>query len=302
MSLVTLRQAAVSYIKQAQDVDHTLEQLSKQLRPKADRKKRVGELEAQKVTIENNIQANLVPYAQAICQHFCKKVLAKLPRELRELVYEHVVTPDYIYAGPQYLTRTGTPCEADRDAHYWDPEYVGEVMRVDLVQTWYRVSLFYFWDRPKNVEVIEHFMTHDRWGLGLKPYEHVARVRFDLGDTIIHHDFHQQQEPCIPEQYPMTITEPLKKMAQFSFPNRVKFLIRIHTLGSLEHACFRGDQYCNMLEEIIADLKALRSGGHRFRVEWSELDNLEFASNTSTLSYDAWNGEIRSAVARLVHK
>jgi len=285
-------------MKQAEELDRTLENISGQhwagRQPQTYMGERIREIEAQKLALEGSIQRNLEPYAQAICLHLCKKVLVKLPRELRDLVYEYIVTPDYIYAGPQYLTNTGSPCEIDQYAHFWNPQYVGEIMRIELAQMWYRLSLFYFWDRKRNLEVIERFMTYDRWGLGLKPYEHIARVRFDVGDGIIHHDNDSKRpRPCISEQYKAILTEPFKKLAQFRFPNRVQYLIRIHTLGSLENRCFRGDQLHKTLDEIIFQMKALQSAGHRFRVEWSEIDNLEFASKTCTLSSDAWLEEIR---------
>jgi hypothetical protein len=256
-------------------------------------------LETRKGIIESCIRDTLKPYAQAICQNFSRKVLSKLPRELRDVVYECLVTPDYVYVGTEYFTNTGLPCEHDRDAHFWSSDYVGDVMKADLVQTWYRTSLFYLWNRAKNYEVISRFLTSDRWGVGLKPHEHIARVRFDLGDSLIHQPgvrIHypggQMQESCLDSRYTAALTAPLKTFLAYGFPDRAHFLIRIHTLGSLETSCLSGELLRETLEAIVADLAKLRAAGQRWTVQWSELPDLEFTSSQRDLTAEGWKTSI----------
>jgi hypothetical protein len=273
-------------------------QESLQKHPHSD--KRLANGEAKKQDIEIKIKQELEPYAQAICLHFCKKLLSKLPRELRDIVYEYVVTPDYIYAGQLYLSNVGQPCENDPGAHWWDADFVGQSMQIEFVQTWYRVSLFYFWERAKNADVIDRFMKLDRWGLGLQPYEWISNVRFDLGDGVLHNEY------CINgrhdfQRYPATLTAPFKALHQFRFPQRVRFLIRIHTYGSLQNQCLAGGDLRTTLEEIVANLQLLRSAGHRFTVQWSEIRNLEFESKDCTFSSGAWHDKIATIVKYTVH-
>jgi hypothetical protein len=104
----------------------------------------VKSLEAKRLVAEDHVRGNLVPYSKAVSRHFCEKIVTRLPLELRSIIYEDLITPDYIYVGPQYLTNMGRPCENDRDAHFWSADYVGEAMFIELAQCWYRVSLFYF--------------------------------------------------------------------------------------------------------------------------------------------------------------
>jgi hypothetical protein len=249
-------------------------------------------LDEKKSTAEEFIKRILLPYSQAICKHFCNRLLTKLPRELRDIIYEHTVAPDYIYVGPQYLQHSERPCEIDRDAHYWDADYTGGVVSAELVQTWYRITLFYFWDRARNSEVINEFMTFDRWGRGIKPHEHISRVRFDLGDN----KFYSRAPPpgvvCMPPTYSDILTGPLKSFRQFHFPQRVMFVIRIHTMGSLVAGCFTDAALLSLLEAVLAELEALKLAGHRFTVQWSEIRNLEFSSNNCVLSADAWKEDI----------
>ncbi|KAH7069764.1 hypothetical protein BKA63DRAFT_493973 [Paraphoma chrysanthemicola] len=260
---------------------------------------RLPYLETRKGIIESCIRDTLKPYSQAICLHFSKKVLAKLPREMRDIVYEYLVEPDYIWVGTEYFTNTGPPCDVQRDAHFWSPAYVGDAMQAEIVQTWYRTSLFYLWNRAKNHELIERFLTQDRWGIGVLPHEHISRLRFDLGDNLIHQReirVHvpggSRQERCLDERYVPALTAPLKTVVRFTFPNRAHFLIRIHTLGSLETACLSGTLLDKTLEEILADLKTLKARGQRWTVQWTELPNLEFTSTERELSPLAWNEAI----------
>jgi hypothetical protein len=260
---------------------------------------RIKSLKAKKQITEDHIRENLEPYSKAISRHFCEKIITRLPLELRSIIYEDLITPDYIYVGPQYLTNTGKPCENDRDAHFWSAEYVGEAMSIELVQCWYRVSLFYFWDKAHNIEVIERFVAFDRWGLDIKPHEHLSRVRFDLSDVNTHTPFHvRHAAKCIPQNYATTLCAPLRSLTQFRFPNRVRFLIRIHTLGSLEFNCFHDYTLHQTLEELLLDLRLLRGGGHRFSVQWSEASNLEFESSDCKLSAEVWQREIERVSSR----
>lgn len=277
--MLTRNSSANSHIKEQ-------EAIGQQMAPTRDRQ----EEEAKKQQLEVKIREELEPYAQAICQHFCKKLLAKLPRELRDMVYEYVVAPDYIYVCQLYLNKIDQPCEIDRGAHWWDANFVGHSMQIELVQTWYRVSLFYFWERAKNVEVINRFMTFDRWGLGLQPYQWMSRVRFDLGDDKFHTQYCQPHHHF--QQYPATLTAPLRALHQFRFPQRVRFLIRIHTYGSLENRCLKGKDLRDALEEVVANLQLLCSARHRFFIQWSEIGNLEFDSKNCTFSSGVWHDKI----------
>jgi hypothetical protein len=288
------------YIKEAEALSSAIAEIDK-TRPigwfQRDKviEKRREELDTQRTTAENHIKEHLEPYSKAICQPFCKKVAKTLPRELRDQIYEYMITPDYVYVGPQYLANQGRPCENDKDAHFWDASYVGEVMSVELAQTWYRLSLFYFWNKTKNVEVIKEFMASDRWNFGIKPNEHISRVRFDLGDEKFHRlsCSRRHDVPCQIEGFSTRMLAPLKSLSQYTLPQRARFLIRIHTLGSLEYHCLADELLRSTLDELMVELRALRSVSHSFTVQWSEANNLEFSSSDATMSAEVWEKEIQ---------
>lgn len=97
-------------------------------------RKRIPILRAQESLIQKDIQKRLDVYSKSACRQLCEKVIMRLLRELRDLISEFLITPDYIYAGLQYLINEGMPCENDRDAHFWDKEYAGETMSLELIQ------------------------------------------------------------------------------------------------------------------------------------------------------------------------
>jgi hypothetical protein len=265
----------------------------------------IEEVYAQEPILENLIENSLELYSRTACLQLCETLIGKLPRELKDLVAEFLITPDIVYAGPQYLTNEGRPCENDRDAHFWDKDYVGETLSLELIQNWYRLSLFYFWDKSSNDEVIERFMVLDRWGRGIKPNEHIARVRLDLGDGKLHNPYwlggpnHNGKPHCDLGGFSSRLVAPLKTLSLIRMPNRIRFLIRVHTLGGLEFGCLNDEHLHETLEELLAELRALRLLGHRFTLQWSEVGNLEFTSSDSTLTADAWKKEI--AEVRCLH-
>ncbi|KAF2026538.1 hypothetical protein EK21DRAFT_115687 [Setomelanomma holmii] len=287
-NLHLLRCKALEYIEESRVVERTIEETRvKAFQNGSTKSEQVNSLSAQKEVIDDRTREILTPYAQVTCQHFSKKMLNMLPRELRDVVYEYLLTPDYVWVGTEYLTNSGPPCENDRDVHFWDLE-----------------SLFYLWNRAKNNEIIERFLTSDRWGLGLKPHEHISKVRFDLGDSIIHHPGsrvhylgRRRSEHCLPPNYAATLTAPLKTFLNFEFPDRAHFLIRTHTLGGLQEGCLASDILRETLGTLIADFSTLRTRGQRWLVQWCELPHLEFTSRERDLSTEFCTAAIKKELS-----
>lgn len=242
----------------------------------------------QKQLVDDTLRKDLEPYAKAVCRPFCEKVLEILPREIRDIIYDYVHSHDTIYVGPEYLRKTGQPCESDYGAHYWDTGYVGSDMNVELVESWYRSTLFYFYDKARNDEVVDQFLLADRWGLRIMPRDFICKVRLDLGPN--DNKLHNEKNCCLVRGLASVLTKPLKNLHQL--PNHVHFFIRIHTYRGLEFGCLRGQELWNTLEGLIEDLKALYTAGHRFVVQWPELQNLEFSSKSCIYSPDSWMEKI----------
>ena len=76
-------------------------------------------------------------YGKASCRRLCQTMHDRLPRELRDIVYESLISGsmrDVSAAG-------GSDCEpihTKNQAHYWRPEYAGKQMITELLETWYQ--------------------------------------------------------------------------------------------------------------------------------------------------------------------
>lgn len=215
-------------------------------------------------------------------------MLTALPLEVRDMIYAFVHAIDTIYVGPEYLTRRGQPCESDRGAHYWDAAYVSELGAFEMVSSWYRTSTFYFYDKAQNNRVIEEFFTMDRWEMGLRPERLITRVRMDLGPTS--NKLHNSHRCCRVIGLASTLTQPLKLM--HLLPNYAHFFIRLHTYQGITHGCIAEPELADILTVLLRDLETLYKAGHRFVVQWSELDDLEFSYANCGFSVDEWMARI----------
>lgn len=75
-------------------------------------------------------------YGKASCRFLCQRIATDLPRELRDMIYDHILEdePRNVYA-----TTCVEPTYSSTSAHYWRKEYVGEAMLRELLQNWYAV-------------------------------------------------------------------------------------------------------------------------------------------------------------------
>ncbi|KAH7397390.1 hypothetical protein BKA66DRAFT_454273 [Pyrenochaeta sp. MPI-SDFR-AT-0127] len=269
----------------------------------ADVKLLLAELEKQKLPKDEPPYSGLEKLAKIYCRPLCDDVCRILPREIRDIIYSYVHSHDTIYVGPEYISNRGQPCESDRGAHYWDAEFVGKEMRNEIVESWYRSTLFFFYDQANNARVVDQFLVLDRWELGLKPRDYICRVRFNLGASghLLHGDVKCQgpqlgQLRCMVIGLAEVLTNPLQNMRQL--PNHVHFFIRIHTYRSLEFRCLIGEELERTVETLVKDLKSLSAAGHRWVVQWSELSDLEFRSRSGVYDVDLWMKEIEEASIR----
>ncbi|KAF2849508.1 hypothetical protein T440DRAFT_499712 [Plenodomus tracheiphilus IPT5] len=231
----------------------------------------------------------IAPQAQKSCHSLCDRVYFDLPREIRDNIYSFLHSHDTIYVGPEYFGQTKQPCESDRGAHYWDVEFVGEEIQRELIESWYRTTLFYFYDRRHNTEVVAQFLDTDRWNLGIKPRYFICKTRFELDasdpdGTLRAHEQRTQ---------PMRGIQPLQNL--HLLPNHVSFFLRIHTY----RGGFKEPVAVNILQSTVKDLHrrliAFRTAGHKFVVQWPDYNNLEFTTDDYALEIDVWMERLQAA-------
>lgn len=254
---------------------------------------KLRKLRSKKALVDAEIIKILEPSAKSECRRLCDGILNGLPREIRDLVYDHVHAHDTIYVGPEYMRGTIEPCESDRGAHYWNLEYVGESMKRELVESWYRNTLFYFYDKKNNAQVAKDFLVTDRWGLGIQPRNFIRNVRFELGrcEGKLHH---YGSLCCADVAQTTSLLAPLTDM--HLLPNHVSFFIRIHTYGAFSSGCLEPLEWREIVGALIDNLKDMWKAGHRFVVQWVELDLLEFSSRDCGFSEDDWMAELAGGV------
>ncbi|KAF2118026.1 hypothetical protein BDV96DRAFT_644358 [Lophiotrema nucula] len=106
----------------------------------------------------------------------------KLPRELRDMVYL------YIGPGEQVIVKVD-PWSDSRDLdsaprsgrfygcdHIWDEEFVGSTTLRELIEHWYRTSLFDFGCSPGRFRSMESMANEWTWTYGLVPAAFIEQV------------------------------------------------------------------------------------------------------------------------------
>jgi hypothetical protein len=127
--------------------------------------------------------------AKSECNQFCNRVMTRLPREIRDMVYFHLHTRPKERIDRAYFRSTMDPKTrlythelarwktAHYPDHFWDMAYVGSNFFHELAQSYYRTSTFAFGDES---DLIERFLDADQMGMGYAPRELVSRIEIQL--------------------------------------------------------------------------------------------------------------------------
>jgi hypothetical protein len=246
---------------------------------------------------EQEIRAAIRPFAKDACLALCKSIHKALPREIRDMIYGYTHAHDTIYVGPEYFEKTVIPCESDRKAHYWDVEYVGNETRVEMIESWYRTTLFYFYDKASNAKVIEQFLVTDRWACDIKPRDFICRARIDLSvNDVLHSKYERYSSSsscCVVQDAGRKLIRPLKHFDQL--PNNVEFFIRIQTYNAPQAGCMNMAEVRNAIEVVVNQLKTLQTAGHRIIIQWPDLNNIELSWKTTSLLVPEWTTQLELA-------
>lgn len=92
-------------------------------------------------------------YGKASCRQLSQTVYETLPRELRDMVYDNILSDETrnVLASP-----TCDPFHAEHRAHYWRTEYVGREVLVELLEVWYRYVRFHI---GMDIGFLESFLS-----------------------------------------------------------------------------------------------------------------------------------------------
>ncbi|KAF2870160.1 hypothetical protein BDV95DRAFT_608173 [Massariosphaeria phaeospora] len=127
----------------------------------------------QVVTKEADLQIEL--YSTALLTPLCALIYTKLPRELRDLVYSHLVhkadTKLRVVRTYRYFN---TDMQLAEDFE-WDPKCVGAATRREMVQYWYAISKFKV--EIDDYKLLDRLLEEDQWGLGLCPRDYITNIK-----------------------------------------------------------------------------------------------------------------------------
>jgi len=153
--------------------------------------------------------ANAVAYAKSECRDLCKKMYNRLPRELRDMVYSHILKNNVIWVGqPQLKTSTEARFAAQRahrfmglndpsvepeptklyidptrhvHRHIFDMEFVTYPILLELDESWYGETTFYL-DDPSH---IPNFLARSPLSSELDVSDLVRKIRIILPENVV---------------------------------------------------------------------------------------------------------------------
>jgi hypothetical protein len=146
-------------------------------------------LEAQQQGCDNNYEDRISAYDQEAnelattyckleCRAICEGMQERLPRELRDMIYEYILPQDtrveYFQTCSKDLPRYSN---GERlSPHLLCAEYLGGTSVAELGETWYRVSELVFWDYQYS----NAFLQSNPWKLSSQPTKLVCKVVIEI--------------------------------------------------------------------------------------------------------------------------
>ena len=160
------------------------------------RYQRIFRLQEEARNIARDINHRMTRYAAAQCLPICTMVCDKLPRELRDMIYQYIIGESIVRIDKAVLAsflfcseigvkpmlpagftnRTTIACE-----HLWDHDYSGKLFYSELFEAWYRNTTFSF----VECRLVPYFLNNSRFGYGVKPREWVRKIRITTTESVL---------------------------------------------------------------------------------------------------------------------
>lgn len=123
--------------------------------------------------------------ARAKLRGIIDTIYTKLPRELQEIIFKFVSAHENVtvnisgvqYANGRYCTYARPPRET-----YWQSDWTGPDFHRELIETFYRNSVFRI--DPPSLDVLVAFMTRDAWGLDICPASLISRLELRIDNRL----------------------------------------------------------------------------------------------------------------------
>ena len=132
------------------------------------------------------LQREVAQYIEACaassCRELCNAMQEKLPRELRDVVYEELLQESLYCIGtadcdPTLRSERATkPSTMQRYPHISNPACVGKETLIEMAETWYRLCDFQLGFRSDAARLL----GNDLWSLGLDSRHYIRQITLHI--------------------------------------------------------------------------------------------------------------------------
>lgn len=234
--------------------------------------------------------------AKFLCRKLCEKIQYSLPRELRDKVYEELVGQPVFFVNHSDLERlkdhkpeasfrfASVPwtLAPDHPPHVLDQTYVGQDIRGEIVETFYRMSTFSFAD----LDLLDGFLA---WNEKLSQ-KMVTIIKFNVKESDVTPVGRISREE---ETHPRIFLDNLERL--FVFKPRTRIIISLINGGNLPW--IRSDTEVQNLmaayASIFPTLCRLQKAGYRMKVTAAWCLFTSHLQDFSPEGCEAWINNIR---------
>lgn len=145
---------------------------------------------AEIVNLGDELDREAEEHGRRACRVICKAISARLPREVRDMIYDHLMDSDkeiYIQRRceihlPQCLgspvpRRLWEPRAPSTRLPPWAREnYMGKAVAFEIVEHWHGTRSFCIFEHETSL--LRNFLTHDLYETGIAPGDVIQHIRF----------------------------------------------------------------------------------------------------------------------------
>jgi hypothetical protein len=230
--------------------------------------------------IDSDIQVATEEYNIVTCQQLAKLLIDKLPRELRDVVYQHLVprrvkriyTVMEVYLDTcverEYVCGYGpyipiSPLSIDNtlcSGHFWRTEVIGVNMARELVESFYRYAMFSGTRHSSTSSVLPFLLKNDRFNMGLNPQSFIGNFE--------HRFFIEDEQMASGYEASLWRKATLDGMeALFLLKKKASIRLKIEIHESRLDPDYYVHLLDNLMELIFAGLLSLRRAAYRITIK-----------------------------------
>lgn len=151
--------------------------IAKKLRTIArERKVLLRTIEAAKKTTETALD----DFAKTECRILCDEVAARLPREVRDMIYDCILSEEHCETTITSEYFEGSERTSNTLNHWRYAAFVGDRLHQELGEHFFRHTVFTFGPDAEGLEQLPKFRTMDASKIGYIPAQFVCNIQVDI--------------------------------------------------------------------------------------------------------------------------